>query len=204
MVQCLVNREPKTLNSGLKTWGYLLNRLDDECSVSRQTVTAVRFDGVDQPTFRDRSAANQALSGLDVVEIDMVDRTRLLRNTLGTAGNSLPMLAAGACRTASAFRGRDIADAHKQLTSLIDAIRTLTVLTVASATAAGAELEDLPCGPTSGAEVLGGVGVVLDTLAQWQTGRDWIAVADALEYDLAQAILSWGVVFDAMTDRCAA
>ena len=204
MVQCLVNREPKTLNSGLKTWGDLLNRLDDECVVSRQTVTAVRFDGVDQPTFRDAALVSQPLSEVGQVEIEMVDRTRLLRTTLGTAGNSLPMLAAGACRAASAFRGRDITDAHKQLTSLIEAIKTLTVLTVASATAAGAELEELPCGATSGAAVLGGVGVVLDSLAQWQMGRDWIAVADSLEYDLAPALLSWGVVFDAMTDRCAA
>lgn len=204
MVEYLLDNQPQTLDSGLKTWGDLLDRLDDACAVDRRTVTAVRFNGVDQPSFRGPEVEACLLPSIGRIEVETVDRTRLLRNTLGAAGNSLPTLAAGACRTASAFRGRDLTSAHLQLTSLIEAVRTLTMLTIASATAAGAELEDLSCGVNTGADVLGGVGIALDSLAQWQQGRDWIAVADALEYDLAPAILNWGVVFDAMHERCAA
>lgn len=204
MVQFLVNRQQKPLNSGLNTWGDLLEDLDLDCEADRRTVTEVRFDGVDQPSFRSLELARTPLAGLGRIEVDVVDRTRLLRNTLGAAGNSLPVLAASACRAAASFRGNDLKGAHSQLTSLVEAVRTLTILTVASATAAGAELEYLPCGPNSGADVLGSVGVVLDSLAQWQQGRDWVAVADGLEYDLAPALLNWGVVFDAMQDRCAA
>ena len=46
--------------------------------------------------------------------------------------------------------------------------------------------------------------VALDAMVQWQRGRDWPAVADTLENDLAPALLQWGVVFDAMHERCAA
>jgi hypothetical protein len=204
MFELLVNRQPKTLNSGLKTWGDLLEELDLDCEADRRTVTEVRFDGVDQPSYRSLELARRPLSSISRLEIEMVDRTRLLRNTLGAAGNSLPVLAASACRAAASFRGHDLSNAHHQLTSLVEAVRTLTILTVASATAAGTELEELSCGANTGSDVLGGVGVVLDSLAHWQQGRDWVAVADGLEYDLAPALLQWGVVFDAMEDRCSA
>jgi len=204
MLRCLLNREPRRLDSGLKTWGDLLDGLDDECAAERQAVTAVRFDGVDQPSFRAPHVASLPLARLRRIEIETADRTRVLRGTLGLAVQSLPALASGACRTAKAFRGGDLVDAHQQLTTLVDAIRALTMLTAASATAAGTDLEHLPCGASTGADMLGAVGVVLDTLAQCQQGRDWIAVADALEFDLASALLEWGVVFDAMHERCAA
>lgn len=203
-MEFLVNRQPKTLNSGLKTWGDLLEELDLDCESDRRTVTEVRFDGVDQPSYRSLELARLPLAAISRLEVEMVDRTRLLRNTLGAAGNSLPVLAASACRAAASFRGNDLSGAHHQLTSLVEAVRTLTILTVASATAAGTELEYLPCGANTGSDVLGSVGVVLDSLALWQQGRDWVAVADGLEYDLAPALLQWGVVFDAMQDRCAA
>jgi hypothetical protein len=203
-MEFLVNRQQKPLNSGLKTWGDLLEELDLDCETDRRTVTEVRFDGVDQPSYRSLELARVPLSSISCLEVEMVDRTRLLRNTLGAAGNSLPVLAASACRAAASFRGNDLPGAHSQLTTLVEAVRTLTILTVASATAAGTELEYLPCGANTGSDVLGSVGVVLDSLAQWQQGRDWVAVADGLEYDLAPALLQWGVVFDAMQDRCAA
>jgi len=204
MFEILVNRQPKTFSSGLETWGELLEELDLDCEAARHTVTEVRFDGVDQPSYRSLDLASRPLAAMTRIEVEMVDRTRLLRSTLGTAGSSLPVLAASACRAAASFRGHDLAGAHQQLTALIEAVRTLTILTVASATAAGTELEDLPCGANSGSDVLGGVGVALDSLAQWQQGRDWTAVADGLEYDLAPALMQWGVVFEAMQDRCAA
>lgn len=203
MLQCLLNQEPKPLDSGLKTWGDLLDGLDQECAAGRQTVTAVRFDGVDQPTFRAPQLARQPLAPLTRIEIETVDRTRLLRGTLGSAVSSLPALAAGARRAADGFRGADLSGAHRQLTSLVEAIRTLTMLTVASATAAGVDLDTLECGDATASDVIGAVGVVLDSLAQWQVGRDWLAVADALEFDLAPAITDWGSVFEAMHDRCA-
>lgn len=204
MVECVVNGELKSIDSGLKTWGDLLEELDLTAAAERRAVTAVRFDGVDQPSFRRAKLLALPLDSVDAIDIEIDDRVRLLRATLGQAGNSLPVLAASACRTAVAFRGPDLANAHEQLSSLVEAVRTLTILTVASATASGTELEDLACGVGSGADVLGVVGVALDSMSHRQDGRDWRAVADTLENDLAPALLQWGVVFDAMHERCAA
>ncbi len=204
MREYLLNHQQKAVDFRVKSWGDLLDVLDDQCAEGLTTVTAVRFGGVDQPSFRATNLALQPLAVLGCIEIETSDRTRLLLGTLGTATQSLPGLAAAACRTANAFRGSDMVAANAQLTAMVEAIRTLTMLTAASATAAGTTLEDLPCGANRATDVLAAVGVVLDTLAQWQQGHDWIAVADALEYDLAPALLEWGAIFDAMHERCAA
>lgn len=198
MLECFVNNQPRSLHSGLKTWGDVLSALQPELTARRHVVTAVRFDGVDQPSFSSSESADRSLSDFGSIEVDTRDRGRVLDNTLTTALNSLPQLAAASCRTAAAFREPDLNDAHRQLSALIECVRTLTMLTMASATAAGTTLEELSCGSHSGSYFLGRLAVALDTLAQWQTSHDWIALADALENDLAPVLLQWGVVFEAL------
>ncbi len=204
MLECLVNDQPKSLDSGLKTWGDVLSQLQPELAETRHSVTVVRFDGVDQPSFSSPELTAIPLDSLELIEVETSDRRRLLRSTLGTAGESLPQLSAAACRTASAFRGDDLADAHRQLGGLVECVRTLTLLTIASAAASGTTLEHLSCGSRNGAHLVGRVALVLDALAQCQDGRDWPELANALENELAPALLQWGVVFEAMQDGCAA
>jgi hypothetical protein len=204
MLECLVNDQPRSLDSGLKTWGDVLSSLQPDLAEHQHAVTAVRFDGVDQPSFGSPELAGLPLGDLAQIEIETRDRRRVLKSTLGTAGSSLPQLAAAACRTASAFRSADLTGGHRQLAGLIECVRTLTLLTIASAAAGGTTLESLSCGSHNGAYYLGRVAVALDSVAQGQESRDWSALADALENDLAPSLLQWGVVFEAMDDRCAA
>src|SRR5262245_23090012 len=101
MLECFVNKQPKSLHSGLKTWGDLFNALQPELVEKQHTVTAVRFDGVDQPSFGTPEFDDMPLSAFDEIEIETHDRKRVLRNTLTTAIDSLPQLAAASCRTAT-------------------------------------------------------------------------------------------------------
>jgi hypothetical protein len=199
----LVNGQPNVPETGQKTWGDLLEALETHAEARGEAVTAVRFDGVDQPSYQRADLRSLALDRIDRIDVETVPRTRLLRSTLGTAGHSLPALAAGACRSAAAFRRGDAAEGHRQLSALLATVRTLVELTMATAAAAGADLAHLPCGGDTGAGVLGAVGVVLDELARSQREGDWVALADGLEYDLAPALLRWTVVFDAMREGCA-
>lgn len=204
MSEVLVNAQSIEPETGPKTWAELLAAVEARAAAQGEVVTAVRFGGVDQPSFRAPALADRALASLGRVEIDTMPRTRLLSLTLGTAGRSLPDVAAGACQAAGAFRRGDDAEGHRQLSALLATIRTLVELTLASAAAAGTDLADLSCGTESASALLGSAGVVLDSLAQHQRAEDWVALADGLEYDLAPAILQWGVVFEAMQERCAA
>jgi hypothetical protein len=204
MAECLVNREPIFVNSGLKTWGELLGCIDRVCDTTHQAVTVVRFDGVDQPSFRAEELGERELAPIHRVEIETADRGWLLRGTLASAYDSLPELAAAAARAAESFRLGQLHCGREQLSALVAALRTLTELTLASAMAAGADLERTLCGRATGAEILGGVSGVIDDLTRAQQNGDWVAVADALEFDLPPAILGWGSVFNTMQERCAA
>jgi hypothetical protein len=204
MSEFLVNGQPIPLESGQNTWADVLAAVDAGAAAEGHLVTAVRFGGVDQPSFRDADLGTTSVPDAGGIEVETVPRARLLRMTLGTAGLSLPDIATGACRAATAYRMGQLADAHQQLGTLLATVRTLVELTLASAAAAGTDLHDLPCGADTAAGILGATGVVLDTLAQHQRVEDWVAVADELEYALAPALLGWNVVFEAMQERCAA
>lgn len=204
MVRCLVNDIPRRANSGLKTWGELLDALDGDAASAGLTVTAVRFDGVDQPTFRGEALVDVPLSALDTVDVECTDRHRLLRSVLATAELSLPTLAASAGRLAAVYRAGDLEAARQQLAALIATIRTLTRLTLASSEAAGLPLAAVDCRGESGADVLGAVAVALEALIQHHDAEEWPDVADTLERDLAPTLLHWSAVFDAMREGSAA
>lgn len=203
MSEVLVNAQAIEPETGPKTWSELLTAVEARAAAQGEVVTAVRFGGVDQPSFRPSGFDDRPVASLGRVEIDTMPRARLLSLTLGTAGRSLPDVAAGACQAAGAFRRGDEVEGHRQLSVLLATIRTLVELALASATAAGTDLAELSCGDESASAVLGAAGVVLDSLAQQQRAEDWVALADGLEYDLAPAILQWGAVFEAMQERCA-
>lgn len=204
MSEVRVNNQRVPLEIGQKTWGDVLATVDGRAAANGDVVTAVRFGGVDQPSFRDVAAASQPAAGAGVIEIETVPRARLVKTTLGTAGLSLQEIAGGAGRAAAAFRLGDTAEGHRQLSAVLATVRTLVELTLATAATANADLEDLACGGDSAANVLGATGVVLDTLAQYQRAQDWVALADELEYGLAPSILGWSTVFVAIEQRCAA
>jgi hypothetical protein len=204
MSELLVNKRPIPLESGHKTWADVLAAVDAQAAVEGHVVTAVRFGGVDQPSFRTASLQALAVAETGGIDVETVPRERLLRTTLGAAGLSLPEIAAGAAHVAAAFRRGDLASAHQQLGVLLATVRTLVDLTLAAATAAGTGLHDLPCGARTAAEILDATGLALDALAQHQVVEDWVALADELESTLAPSLLAWSVVFEAMQARSAA
>jgi hypothetical protein len=71
MVDCLVNDIPERFDFLPETWGALLAGLDRRISAGRRVVTAVRFDGVDQPSFR-----HPDLAGVALERIARIDRSR--------------------------------------------------------------------------------------------------------------------------------
>jgi len=204
MSDVLVNRQQLSQEIGQKTWGDVLAAIDARAAAEGHVVTAVRFGGVDQPSFRDPALSATGLAEARTIEVETVPRERLVRTTLGTAGLSLRDIAAGACRAAAAFRNADVADGHRQLGALLATVRTLVELTLATAAAANTDLSDLRCGDDTALGVLGSTGVVLDTLAHHQRAGDWVALADELEYALAPSLLGWDAVFEAIEERCAA
>jgi hypothetical protein len=202
MADCLVNDIAETPDLLPETWGALLAWLDRRVGAGRQVVTAVRFDGVDQPSFRHPELAGLTLDRIARIDVDAEDAGALLRATVDAASDSLPDLVAGIGETAAALRG-DALDAQGQIVALVVALQSLMTLTVAAGAAA-----DVSCGADPRAEAImrgacARIETALVTLVARQTDGDTRAVADALDQHLAPAVAGWTDVLTPLRMRAA-
>lgn len=203
MARCLVNEQPESMEIRPETWEALLEALDARLAARRLVVTAVRFDGVDQPSFRDVALGATALDAVARIDIDAEDAVELLRAAVDAAADSLPELVTGVRLTAAALRA-GAPDAQHQLGALVVALQSLMQLTAASLTAAQMSLG---ADAASDAALNGGciwIAGALERVAGLQRAGRWADVADALDGHLAPAVAGWSDVLTPIRLRAAA
>lgn len=203
MAQCLVNDILETLDFRPQTWGELLGSLDRRLTGQRRVVTAVRFDGVDQPSFRHEGMADAALDDIARIDVEADDAVALLRAAVDAARDSLPDLVAGVGQTAAALRA-DAADAQGQLGTLIAALQSLMNLTVAAGTAADISFGADPEADRAVGAACERIEAALATLVTRQTAGDRLEVADTLDQHLAPAVAGWTDILTPIRMRTAA
>lgn len=193
---CAVNGTEYEAVAGLKTWGQLLDALEQGVGTERVVVTAVRFGGVDQPSFRDPVLLTQELETGAPIDVNTCRADALVKEAVEVALNGLAPLAQAAQQAADAFRNHDLADAHSRLADVVVTLQTLTQLTAAASQAGltprTARSDD------DGLSLVARLGQSLESLITAATNEDWISVADVLEYDIADLLPSWQAVLRAL------
>lgn len=198
MITCAVNGREYEALAGLKTWGQLLDALEQGVGTERAVVTAVRFGGVDQPSFREPVLQTQDLEAGAPIDVDTCRARVLVEEAVEIALNGLAPLAQAAQQTADAFRSHDLADAHSRLADVVVTLQTLTKLTAAVSQAGltprTARTDD------DSATLLERLGQSLEALITAATNEDWTSVADVLEYDMADLLPDWQAVLRALAN----
>lgn len=198
MPRILVNHREQPSNLVQHHWGDTLERLDQRFAGLGQVLTAVRFDGVDQPSFRDQGRAFDTLDGIRAIDIDAASPDDLLAATFSEARTAAATLAAAAGHIAAAFRGVDIGDARRELGELAQGLATLVAIAQTLSQATRVSLEAVECSGASGLAMIDQLTACADTLIGAQQRDDWVTVADVIEYDLAPALREWPPLFDAL------
>jgi hypothetical protein len=180
------------------SWGPLLAAVDRHVEPTGEIVAAVRFDGVDEPGFRDAAVLDLVLGTEVIVEIETQRPDDLLGGVLDEASRSLPALAASSLGLAAALRGAQVDGAARSLGQLGESIASLVQLSVAAATARGLALDTLETREGPAMPLLRALDAQLAPLLEAQRGGDWITVADILEYDLAPLMPRFDAIFDAL------
>jgi len=192
MNTCATNGQEHEAPEGLRTWGQLLDAFEQGIGSEREVVTAVRFGGVDQPSFREHASQSRAPQVSGPVDVETCQAHALVEEAVEAALNGLAPLANAARQTAEAFRSHDLADAHSRLADLVATLQSLTTLTAA---VSQARLTPNPTPSDDGSASLPEwLGPSLDALIAAETDEDWISVADILEYEIADLLPSWEVV----------
>lgn len=203
MAHCLVNDTLEPFDFSPETWGQVLTTLDRTLDAERRVVTAVRFDSVDQPSFRSEDLAAADLSQVARVDIDVEYAAALLAAAVAVAGDSLPRLVTGVGMTAAALR-TGASDAQTQLVALVTAVQSLVTLTAAAATAASLSMGEAHGADAPVVAACAGLETALRGLVAHQADGHWTALADALDADLAPAIASWHDVLEPIRERAQA
>lgn len=178
-----------SLEAAVHTWGELLEALDAHVTAYGHIVTDVRFDGLDEPAFREPRVLDHPLEDVAVVEVASGTPEGLMRRCLEEAAVSIDPLCQAALAIGEGFRGRDVESANAGLAELADGMSTLIAIAGAANLATGAPQT---VGPLAG-ELTG----LLEGLVSAQAAHDWIAVADILQYDVEPALRRWAPVFAA-------
>jgi hypothetical protein len=198
MVMVLVNGTAFVPPTPVPSWGPLLDAVDRHVEPSGEIVAAVRFDGVDEPSFRDGAVLGIVLGSELIVEIDTMSPAALLAGVLDEASRSLPALAASACGLADALRGAQVDDATRGLGQLAESLSNLIQLVAASATARGITLDALATAEGPALPILRALDGHITPILEAQRAGDWITVADILEFDIAPLIPRFEAVVDAL------
>jgi hypothetical protein len=172
------------------TWAELLNQVDDRLHASGQIVTGARFDGIDEPAFREPGVLARPLDELATVEVLSGTPQSLLEECVAEAVSSIPALCDAAVTTAARFRTPQLDLASQGLLELAQGVSTLTAIGGAVILASRGGADAPRHEETLNAGVVEMTGYI-DALVAAHQARDWTRVADVLEHGVEPALRRW-------------
>src|SRR5688572_2437561 len=116
MPQIYVNDVPQELIPNPATWGELLDMLDILAEDEGTILSAARFDGVEEPAFREPAVIKRPLSTVNRVDVQTALPNAFLRECLLEAIPSLEDAATSVTELAATYRRGDLAKGHEGLT----------------------------------------------------------------------------------------
>lgn len=200
MLQIFINDVPGTVDAPPQTWGDLLANLDQQVAAQGLMLAAARFDGVDQPSFRDPEVTARRLADIRRVDVEAATPAALLRSCLVEALVPLRRAADTTLELSGSYRTADLAGCHEGLTSLAAELRGLMSL-VSMLCALQIDLDAFSSNGTTAADQIDRFASALDAVVAAQESEDWLTVADVLEYDLEPAIRHWVALLSAIIER---
>lgn len=178
----------------VKTWGELLELLDQEQARQGEVVTAVRLNGVDEPAFRSPELAGTVVPADLEVAIDTAQPATLVLEALDEADAVARNIAAAAQELALAYRRQHVTQANQALRGFADCLGSLVVATSAVAQGANVDLRIVGDGHQSAVSLIQQLIASADTLAGAQRNRAWTRMADVLEHEIAAIVSRWPLV----------
>jgi hypothetical protein len=173
------------------TWGDLMASLDARLARSRQIVTMVRLDGVEEPAFRDPRLCASRLTDYRRIEIETGEPHVLARRSLGEAAEALAELGNATRDTAVLFRTGAIETAEQNLEQVSQSLMMVIRIVAAASLALRRELESPDRHGLSVAALTGQLDGLLRDLVEAQGDEDWPRIAATLDGCLAPLIARW-------------
>jgi hypothetical protein len=201
MTRLMLNDGEQSLDTVPDRWSDLLEGLDQRADAHGEVVTAVRFDGVDEPAYREPAQMDRIVRDIDLIEVQTATPYSLLDDALAEGAAAAGALATAAGGIGSSFRGPNITEANQRLAELGEGTRSMISILGAVASARGIGLDQLEWDGHPLTAQLTALAGQLESIVAAQQSRDWLTVADLLEYEFQPALQAWQPVFDGLRSR---
>lgn len=199
MPQLFIDNVATEIGGQPETWGDLLEKIDNQVADHGLMLAAARFDGVDEPSFRDAAVTTRRLANVHRLDVATATPAHFLRQCLREAIVPLEQAADATLALCARYRTLELAGCHEGLTALAENLRGLLSL-IATLDAMHVDLDSHATDGLMMAERIARLGVALDAVVAAQESADWLTAADVLEYDLEPAIRQWIAVLSAVAD----
>src|SRR2546428_6064291 len=174
MSDVFVDGAPYGLGNTPKTWGERLGTLDADLGAGGVLLADVRFDGVEQPAFREPSVTARALTTVQRVDVETATPDALLRQSLTEAAEAIAQIADDVARVSTLFRGNDLAAANEGLARLSGDLHTFAALVTTLRGPLGIAVERLTIDGVSPDEQIERLGAWLQSLIAPQRTEDLV------------------------------
>jgi hypothetical protein len=177
-------------DSPLETLDELLLTVERGAGADRQVVTAVRFDGVDDPSFRARARRGERLRSFGSVELTTMSGGDVIASCIQTALTGLRSLARVSHTLADDCRRGDMTAAREHGADLVTSLRVLAALAVAIRQASELVDDD----DSAKAELEGVIAELRGSttaLAAALDDGDAETLAEILEHGVAASLPQW-------------
>jgi hypothetical protein len=169
------------INPAISEWRELLEELESSHLAPGKVIGAVHFDGTEVNEFRNQSVLTRPIRSIGKVRIEVVPLEEMVKTALIESETYLLNLQTALVDIAETFRQGRTDQANSRLTQAFEGIKMFVALLRGIELA----LADIPNKPPSTVErIFGEMTPTLESLIGAQTQRDWILVADILEFEL--------------------
>ena len=201
MPQLYINDQVETTAIHAQTWGELLETLEARADRDGVLLTAARFDGVDEPSFRDAEVTGRPLNGVREVRVETAAPSAFLRQCLLDTIPSLHDGSVQARETGILFRGEDLTAAQQGLAKVGDDLRALAGLMATLSGPLGIDMRTVRAEGITGADAVHELETLLGELVTAQQSDDWLTVADLLEYDFEPTMVRFASLLKVLAGR---
>ena len=187
----LNNEEIEQEVDRFKTLGDLLQELKNSHFGDKEFITTISING-DMVDEEKRSGfENRPIDEITSLEINTDHPLNVSLRVLGNMVEFLRHLVVLINQSADKFRLDDETEANKYFINCVEGLQTFVDVLDKVRSLNDLDLSQIKHGSTSAAEKQDELLKVFNSLQVTQTNRDWIAVADLLEYELAPLVSDW-------------
>jgi hypothetical protein len=188
MPRILLDGSDFKLSAAPLTWGHVLNAVDGRLAGDGRIVTDVRFDGVDEPAFREPDTLERPLESLATVEVVSGTPGGLMDRCLEEATAAIAPLCTAAVELGERYRDHDLRPANQGLVELADGLTSLIGIVGAAGLALHVDLRQEECREQVATTIVSELGGHLEALVTAQEASDWLTVADVLQFDIEPSL----------------